>query len=299
MRGCLVPSNIRTMKPGDVPSAMDLSAAANWDQTHDDWLRILRLSPQGCRLIEDAGRIVATTSLFSYGARLAWIGMVLTRPEYRRQGLSRRLMEDAIANAEREGIRTLKLDATDEGRPLYESLGFVVEGKVERWARDAGESAAAPELSSFSAYSGQVPSHEVCIPSSLFSLDERAFGASRRALLESLSASGGCTATAEGYLLTRPGRTAQYLGPCVAASEAVAHQLIAACLESSIAAGKEHEAPQSRTWYWDLPPANPGAVRCATKFGFQRRRKLWRMRRGEAIENNDALVYALAGFELG
>lgn len=287
------------MNPGDVPSALDLSAAASWNQTPDDWLRFLQLSPQGCRLIEDAGRTVATASRFSYGTRLAWIGMVLTRTEFRRQGLSRRLMEDAIASAERDGIRTLKLDATDEGRPLYESLGFVVEGTVERWARDAGELAAAQELSGLREDPGQLPSHEVCVPSSLLSLDEQAFGASRKALLKSLSASGGCIATAEGFVLARPGRTAQYLGPCIAASEAEARRLISAQLQDSIVEGNEDEVSQSRNWYWDLLPVNPGAVRCATDLGFKRRRKLWRMRRGEAIKNNDALVYALAGFELG
>ena len=41
------------------------------------------------------------------------------------------------------------------------------------------------------------------------------------------------------------------------------------------------------------------AVRCAEEFGFTRRRVLWRMRRGEMMENNDAMVYAIAGFELG
>jgi GNAT superfamily N-acetyltransferase len=285
------------MKPGDVPSAMELSAAASWNQTPDDWLRILQLSPQGCRLIEDAGRIVATVSLISFGNRLAWIGMVLTRAEYRRQGLAKRLMNDAIASAERNGIRTMKLDATDAGRPLYESLGFVVESTVERWARDAGELAPAREHSSEVA--GRGPSRNEHLPDGLFSLDEQAFGADRKALLESLSASDKRIATTNGYLLMRPGRTAHYLGPCVATSEAVARKLIAACLEDSIVSGKEHEAPQSHAWFWDLLPANPGAARCAREFGFTHRRKLWRMRRGEAIENNDTLVYAIAGFELG
>lgn len=150
-------SVVRTMKPGDVSSVMDLSAAANWNQTPDDWLRILQLSPQGCRLIEDDGRIVATTSLLAYGERLAWIGMVLTRAEYRRQGLARRLMEDAISSAERNGVRTLKLDATDEGRPLYESLGFIVEGTVERWGLDAVQPAAARESSSLRRRCSQSP----------------------------------------------------------------------------------------------------------------------------------------------
>ncbi|MGP8270664.1 MAG: GNAT family N-acetyltransferase [Terracidiphilus sp.] len=292
-------SVVRTMKPGDVSSVMDLSAAANWNQTPDDWLRILQLSPEGCRLIEDAGKIVATTSLMSYGERLAWIGMVLTRAEYRRQGLARRLMEDAISSAERNGVRTLKLDATDEGRPLYESLGFIVEGTVERWGLDAVQRAAAREPSSSGEDAVQAPSHDQRIPSGLFSLDQQAFGADRKTLLESLSTSGGCTATEEGYLLTRPGISAHYLGPCVATSEAAARKLIATRLENSTAAGKKNEVPQSPTWYWDLLPANPEAVRCASDFGFIRHRLLWRMRRGEAIENNDALVYAIAGFELG
>lgn len=290
---------VRTMKPGDLPSALELSSDANWNQTTDDWLRILQLSPQGCRLIEDAGRIVATTSLLSYGKRLAWIGMVLTRAEYRRQGLARRLLEDAISNAERDGIRTLKLDATDAGRPLYESLGFVVEGNVERWGRDAFELSSSQQHSSSRQDAIQEPSHAVRLPSRLFSLDEQAFGADRKALLESLSASGGCTSTAEGYLLTRPGRTAHYLGPCVAASEAEARQLIAAQLEDSAVVSGEHQVFQARAWCWDLLPANPGAVRCAQEFGFTRRRILWRMRRGAAIETNNALVYAIAGFELG
>ncbi len=278
---------------------MDLSAAADWNQTPDDWLRILQLSPQGCRLIEDAGRIVATTSLFSYGKRLAWIGMVLTRAEYRRQGLARRLMEDAISSAEHNGIRTMKLDATDEGRPLYESLGFIVEGTVERWGRGAVQPAAVREPSSSGKDAGQTLSYHRRIPGRLFSLDEQAFGADRNALLESLSTSGGCIATAEGYLLTRPGISAHYLGPCMATSESAARKLITAQLESPLSADNEHEVPQSRAWYWDLLPANPGAGRCATGFGFTRRRKLWRMRRGETIEHKDALVYAIAGFELG
>jgi hypothetical protein len=85
----------------------------------------------------------------------------------------------------------------------------------------------------------------------------------------------------------------------VATSEAAARKLISARLENPHVTGNEDEAPQSRTWYWDLLSANPGAIRCAAELGFTRRRILWRMRRGEKIANNDALVYAIAGFELG
>ncbi len=276
------------MKPGDIPSAMELSTAANWNQTPEDWHRVIQLSTEGCRCIEDDGRIVATASLLPYGPQLAWIGMVLTRPGYRRRGLARRLMEDAITVAERSGIHTLKLDATDEGRPLYESLGFVVEEIVERWGRDGSE------FSTEKVTTG-LDKERACstlLSADLVALDVQAFGVERRELLEVLSASGRCDVSEGGYVLSRPGRVARYLGPSAADSRTDAQQLIAAHLEAEESGGLE-------PWYWDLLPANPEAVRCATELGFTRRRVLWRMRRGEAIKNNDAMVYAIAGFELG
>ena len=62
---------------------------------------------------------------------------------------------------------------------------------------------------------------------------------------------------------------------------------------------EEPEGAKLCSWYWDLLPSNLKAVHCAERFGFTRRRVLWRMRRGEVIENNDAMIYAIAGFELG
>jgi GNAT superfamily N-acetyltransferase len=285
---------IRTLTPSDIPSAMELSAAANWNQTPEDWHRILHLSARSCRCIEDAGKVVATTTLLPYGTHLAWIGMVLTHAEYRRQGLARRLMEDAISGAERDGIRTLKIDATDEGRPLYESLGFVVEKIVERWSVDRKIEAVDRNVDGGASAVCSVGRQ---ISDDLFVQDAAAFGVSRRALLKLLSTSGKCSVTSNGYVFSRSGTTAQYLGPCVADSEAEASLLIATQLDGSSL--DRHADSQLRSWYWDLFPTNSGALRCAKKFGFTRRRALWRMRRGQAIENNDAMVYAIAGFELG
>src|ERR1700759_1624119 len=97
----------RDLTLDDIASAMELTVAAGWNQTPEDWNRILGLSPHGCRCIEAAEEVVATTTLLAYGTDLAWLGMVLTRPEHRRQRLATRLMEDAIAHAKRDGISTL------------------------------------------------------------------------------------------------------------------------------------------------------------------------------------------------
>ena len=47
-----------------------------------------------------------------------------TDPEFRRQGIARRLMQTMIDWCRKEGFVRVDLHASDKGRPLYESLGF-------------------------------------------------------------------------------------------------------------------------------------------------------------------------------
>jgi ribosomal protein S18 acetylase RimI-like enzyme len=49
---------------------------------------------------------------------------VYTEPRYRRCGLARQLVEIALDHCRAQGITIATLHASDEGRPLYESLGF-------------------------------------------------------------------------------------------------------------------------------------------------------------------------------
>lgn len=49
---------------------------------------------------------------------------VYTRNEYRRQGIARRMVQLLIEESWKAGVTEISLDATESGRPLYESLGF-------------------------------------------------------------------------------------------------------------------------------------------------------------------------------
>jgi ribosomal protein S18 acetylase RimI-like enzyme len=126
---------LRRLHAEDIPLAAQLSAQAGWNQTEDDWRTLLALSPEGCLAIEVDGHLAATTTLLCYGSRLAWMGMVLTKTEYQRRGFASRLLAHALDIADTMGIATIKLDATDQGQPLYESLGFRSEQEIERWSR--------------------------------------------------------------------------------------------------------------------------------------------------------------------
>jgi GNAT superfamily N-acetyltransferase len=267
------PDLVERMSADDVTAALELSMVAGWNQTEDDWRLLLELAPEGCCCIRRDGRAVATASLMRYGTRLAWIGMVLTHPEYRGKGLATSLLTHILAKADAQGVRTVKLDATEYGEPLYRRFGFVGEQPVERWSRRHATGAARAKT---------------CADLTKWKeFDQRAFGADRWQLLSVLRRRGGCFANSRAFLLTRPGRSTSYLGPCIAAERDSAGALLEAALKS---AGR---------WSWDLLPENREASMLASELGFSPARQLVRMTRGEQLRADTARVYAIAGFEFG
>ena len=55
----------------------------------------------------------------------AYIMNMYTRPEYRRQGIARHVLEILISDAKARDVGFISLEATQMGRPLYENAGFV------------------------------------------------------------------------------------------------------------------------------------------------------------------------------
>src|ERR1700722_19494284 len=138
-------NRIRLLEPPDVPQARALSQSAGWNQTPEDWALAIEMNPVGCFAMELEGALVATTTTIRYGTDLAWIGMVLTHPEYRGRGFARALMQQVLEHL--SDVETIKLDATEMGAPLYRQYGFVGECAIERWR---GQGCAAPvEAQSF------------------------------------------------------------------------------------------------------------------------------------------------------
>jgi GNAT superfamily N-acetyltransferase len=59
------------------------------------------------------------------GGAGAHIVNVYTEPEHRRRGLARKLMQAILDWCQQYRIAVITLAASEDGRPLYESLGFV------------------------------------------------------------------------------------------------------------------------------------------------------------------------------
>ena len=254
----------RLLTPRDVEAAMNLSLAAGWNQTPEDWLRIMRLAPGGCFGIDAGGRLAATATVVCYGRDLAWIGMVLTAPAARGQGFATRLMEHAIGLAP---VSWIKLDATGMGRPLYLKLGFVDECPIERWELKAAPACREEQQDGLAS-------------------DHAAMGADRSALFAILAE--------EGHLQGRPGTRAVYFGPCASVTVGAARNELCRFLNRN----------RDKPVYWDLLPDNGSAVGLAVEFGFRPVRRLTRMvRPGDGIPKplagDSSLIYAIAGFEYG
>jgi len=277
--------NLRNMTTADVPAGMRLKDLAGWNQTPADWRRFLANSPHGCFVAEVEGQVVGTAATIVYEERFAWIGMVLVDPEFRGRGIGTRLLEKAIEHLDAGGIRTMKLDATPQGRPIYEKLGFESEYEIERWRlkRPAPETAAASGP-------GQVSN-------GVLQLDREVFGADRGQLLRSLATDApefalvtGQHGEIAGYAYGRRGTLADHLGPWMARDARAAAELLDEFLRHS---GRE-------TVFVDSLKSRPFVTELLIERGFQFSRPLTRMVRGpNGYPGRPDLLCAILGPEFG
>jgi hypothetical protein len=186
------------------------------------------------------------------------------------------------------------------GWPLYRDLGFEDEAAIERWAAEVPLAGTLPEgppeaerLLSTKTNAEQLGQAEQL--GWMVELDRLAFGADRGRMIEQIVRSCGpdVWAASQGYLLSRPGSKARFLGPCVAKEPQVAQAMVAALL-------RRH---RGETVFWDLLPANAAARELAESLGFRCARKLIRMSRPlsarQGTPQRIEWQFATAGFEYG
>ena len=101
--------SLRLMTEGDLAAVDELRRLAGWNQTPEDWRRLLELEPQGCFLAELDNELAGTVTTTAYGQAVAWIGMMLVHPKHRRQGIATLMMRQAIEYLRRRAVRLIGL----------------------------------------------------------------------------------------------------------------------------------------------------------------------------------------------
>jgi GNAT superfamily N-acetyltransferase len=272
---------IRPLMPGDVPAALELCRLSGWNQLAEDWEPFL----PAAWMAEHGGAAAGTVGLLKYGTAFTWLSMMLVHPEHRRSGIGSQLLATALEAASQH--RSVRLDATPAGEPLYRRFGFVPEYELARAVIDTSAGVATPSRAR-AMTAGDL--------SSIFARDIEVFGADRSALLWSFhhrapeyAAIAHNGSKVIGYCFGRPGYRYRQIGPVVAENAAAAQDLVAYCL----AAG-------SGTIAIDVPRHSTEWIAWLEAAGFRVERPFLRMRRGEHDSPGlPVQQFAIAGPEFG
>ena len=212
---------LREIARSDAAACHLLSQAVAWPHRVEDWEMSIDLGHGVVAMLGD--EIVATALWWGYGADHAMLGSIIVSPQHQGGGIGAKLMEQLFAGT---AGRSLMLNATAAGAPLYQRRGFEPCGVVDQYQGEVA-GATAPVL---------VEQERLCPAVSadlpvLAELDGQATGLPREPALQALLAQG------EAVILERAGIPVGFsvlrrfgrgvvIGPVVAASETDARPLI-------------------------------------------------------------------------
>jgi hypothetical protein len=276
--------SIRPMRADEIAMAIDWAAAEGWNPGLADAACFAVPDPAGFLIGERGGEPVATVSCINYGARFAFLGFYIVRPEARGRGHGLRIWNAAMVHA---GARVVGLDGVVAQQENYRKSGFELAYANIRY----GGMVAVPP----SPPARVVPLSDV--PLAMVEADDATvFPAPRSAFLRAwIDAPGhvGRALLREGRLagwgVMRPCRRGRKIGPLVADDRAAAEAIMSALLAAT--AGGEI--------FLDVPAVNGEAVRLAEDFGLAPTFETARMYTGAIPPLRLDRVYGVTSFELG
>ncbi|HKH69039.1 MAG TPA: GNAT family N-acetyltransferase [Reyranella sp.] len=226
VRSSRVETTLRPMHAGDLVAMHGLTQQMSWPHRAEDCAQLLALG-DGIAAVDGDSSTIGVGLRWSFGREVGTIGLVLVAPEQQGRGIGRALMEALIADA---SSRALMLNATAEGLPLYEKLGFVSTGLVRQHQGRLSVLPPAPDVPLRRA----VPADHAA----LCVLDATVFGADRSALIGSLLASGDVwlvdrVGQPAGFAILRTFGRGMIIGPVVASTEDEAIALVAAAAKAA------------------------------------------------------------------
>lgn len=214
---------LRPMTVADLDAAHALTADLRWPHRLVDWEHAFQHA-EGF-VAERDGQVVGTALRWRWGPRHATIGLVIVAPACQGRRIGHRLMSAVL-----DGLQhcTVLLNATAEGRGLYERLGFVRTGEIRQ---HQGVALPAPLVALDPGWRLR-PATEADLPA-LRALDAAARGMPRDALIDQLFRDADATVVldqeggARGFAMLRRFGRGHVIGPVVAPGTDGAKALIA------------------------------------------------------------------------
>ncbi|MGZ4280449.1 MAG: GNAT family N-acetyltransferase [Solirubrobacteraceae bacterium] len=264
---------VRDARQDEAGAIADLLSRAAFGPTVSRLVAFPRTSPHGDVLVAENGDGAAAGAVccVSFGAT-GWIGALGVAPEARRHGLGRALTEAAIARLHERGARTILLFATDMGRPLYERLGFVIEGAATAWRGTAGAIPTGVQIRRLRENDRAVVGE----------LDRAATGEDRSNLLDALHPLAGVAADRSGTLAGWAAKAPYGAGIAICAGDDEAGVAL-------MAAAANGPGPATLV----IPDANAAAMANLRRWGFRAANAGERMRLGPPVAWQPARQFGL------
>jgi ribosomal protein S18 acetylase RimI-like enzyme len=249
-----------------------LSALLEWDSA-----RILVVREEGGA--EETGGLIASTAAIACGA-VSVIGNVIVREDRQRRGLGRLVMTAALGWLKERGVRSVFLDATVEGRPLYIKLGFVAYGIS--WFGDVAVAEIRRTVLRAQAEGVRVALRPAAELGRLAALDAAAFGGDRLGLIArvlrqahtALYVAEDQTGEPIGYALARPLEEPSigvHIGPWVAQDVRAAAATLEAAMDASAPwrAAVDGAAEADLALHVTLPGTSSDALKLSEALGLR------------------------------
>jgi hypothetical protein len=233
---------------------------------------------------------------FEFGSQLlqavAWIAMMLVEQQLRGQGIGRSLMTRALEHLDQRGVASARLDATPLGQPLYETLGFLPQFRLSRYAGTLPMSSSPPRKDRKELFAPATPLTEL---DGIADFDCGATNTDRRTLLARLIEEDPQALRVvrredalRGYILSRPGANARQIGPCIADERA-----------GPLLIEDAFSRYGGQTVFIDVPQEHEVSSLLAAEHGLAIQRELTRMCRGREVMEQLPLVWASSSPEKG
>lgn len=275
---------IRSMRPQEIPIAIDWAAAEGWNPGLADAECFSSVDPHGFLIGELDGQPAATVSCVNYDARFSFLGFYIVRPDLRGKGYGLRIWSAAIAHA---GARVIGLDGVVAQQGNYRKSGFALDYANIRY----GGTVLAPDAPRADVIAlSDVPFAEVEAD------DATVFPAPRSSFLRAWIGAPehtGCALLRDGRLagwgVIRPCRQGRKIGPLVADDRAAADAVLSALLARA----------GSGEIFLDVPSINREAVALAESLGLAPVFETARMYTGPIAPLRIERVFGVTTFELG
>ena len=126
------PFALDTLTAADIHTCWQLSQALRWPHREADWQQFISWAKaHGAALAVRAdGQLIGCGLAWQWGDEQGSIGMVIVDNAWQRRGIGKRLFKGLLQALEG---RDVMLQATAQGRPLYESLGFTAIGHARQF----------------------------------------------------------------------------------------------------------------------------------------------------------------------